>query len=90
MKKKGKNRKVEKKSNFEKKKEKKQKEKEKRKKLEKKEEENTVDYCCNPQCFVCGRTMIPPHYLEYVVIRSVVTQFLPLILIKFSKNIKTP
>jgi hypothetical protein len=29
---------------------------------------NTVDYCCNPQCFVCGGTVIPPHGLEYVVI----------------------
>ena len=21
----------------------------------------TVDYCCNPQCFVCGGTVNPPH-----------------------------
>ena len=39
-----------------------------KKKEKKKEKESTVDYYCNPQCFVCGGTMIPPHYLEYVVI----------------------
>jgi hypothetical protein len=25
-----------------------------------------MNYCCNPRCFVCGETMIPPHGLEYV------------------------
>ena len=42
----------------------------KREKLEKKKkkEKSTVDYCCNPYCFVCGGTVIPPHHLEYVVI----------------------
>ena len=63
MKKKRKNRKVEKKSNFEKK----IIFKEKRKKLAQKKEKNIVDYCCNPQCFVCGGTVIPQYHLEYVV-----------------------
>jgi len=67
-----KKRKVEKKSNFEKKfwkkKEKKMKIKRKKEKVRKKKEESTVDYCCNPQCFVYGKTVIPPHHLEYVVI----------------------
>jgi hypothetical protein len=31
----------------------------------KRKEESTVDCCCNPQCFVCGGTVIPPHHLEY-------------------------
>jgi hypothetical protein len=25
----------------------------------------TVDYCCNPQCFVWGGTINPPHGLVY-------------------------
>jgi hypothetical protein len=42
------------------------KKKEKKEKLEKKEEEeSTVDYCCNPQCFVWRGTVILPHHLEY-------------------------
>jgi hypothetical protein len=24
-----------------------------------------VDYCCNPQCFVCEGTINPPHNLVY-------------------------
>ena len=73
MKKKRKNRKVEKKSNFVKtnwkKRKKNEKKMKKREKLEKKKKEkSTVDYCCNPYCFVCGGTVIPPHHLEYVVI----------------------
>jgi hypothetical protein len=53
------------KKNFEKKKKK----KETREKLAKKKGRRiTVDYCCYPQCFVCGGTVIPPHSLEYVVI----------------------
>jgi hypothetical protein len=63
MKKKRKNKKVEKKSNFEKKIEKKKKKtKRKRKKgkvSKKKKEESTVDYCCNPQCFVWGKSDFP-------------------------------
>ena len=49
---------------------KKKKKKEKREKLEKKkrEEESIVDYCCNPQCFVCRETVIPPHHLDIVII----------------------
>jgi hypothetical protein len=44
-----------------------------KKKEEEEEEEsrrrkNTVDYCCNPQCFVCGGTMNPPHGLVYLLI----------------------
>jgi len=38
---------------LEKKFEKKQKKKRKKKKAKKKRK-NTVDYCCNPRCFVCG------------------------------------
>ena len=41
----------------------------KRKKGKVKKKKSTVDYCCNPQCFVCGGTVIPPHHLEYVVIK---------------------
>jgi hypothetical protein len=26
-----------------------------------------MDYCCNPQCFVCGGIVIPQYHLEYVV-----------------------
>jgi hypothetical protein len=63
MKKKKKNRKVEKKF------EKKIILKKKKGKVKKKKEESIVDYCCNPQCFVCGGTVIPPHHLEYVVIK---------------------
>jgi hypothetical protein len=29
-----------------------------------------VDYCCNPQWFRCGGTVIPPHHLEYCIMRS--------------------
>jgi len=45
---------LKKKSNFEKK----DKKNGKVSKKKKKEEESTVDYCCNPQCFVCGGTVI--------------------------------
>jgi hypothetical protein len=41
---------------------KKKREKPKKKKRKRK---NTVDYCCNPQCFVCGGTVNPPHGLVY-------------------------
>jgi len=52
------------------------KKKKKRKKLtKKKEEKNTVDYCCNPQCFVCGGTVIPPHDLDIVVILGISFNF---------------
>jgi hypothetical protein len=39
-------------------------------KVEKKNEKKkgiriTVDYCCNPQWFVCGVTVNPPHVLVY-------------------------
>ena len=27
-----------------------------------------MDYCCNPQCFVCGGTVNPPHDLVYLLI----------------------
>jgi hypothetical protein len=57
MKNKRKNKKVEKK-NFEKKNEKK---KEKKGKAKKK---ITVDYCCHPQCFVCGGTKINKYNFE--------------------------
>jgi hypothetical protein len=71
--KKRKNRKVEKK-NLKKKNLKKK--KKKRKKLtKKKEEKNTMDYCCNPQCFVCGGTVIPPHDLDIVVILGISFNF---------------
>jgi len=52
-----------------KKKEKNEKEKEKKEKVRKKrkkKEESTVNYCCNPQCFVYGGTMILPHHLDIV------------------------
>jgi hypothetical protein len=29
-----------------------------------------VNYYCNPQYFVCGETVIPPHGLEYVIMRG--------------------
>ena len=54
-----------------KKKKRKLKKKEKKKKVEKKNEKNkrgrriTVDYYCNPQWFVCGGTINPPHVLVY-------------------------
>jgi hypothetical protein len=60
MKKKEKNKKVEQKNL--KKKEKKRKKK-KRKSKKKKGRRITVDSCCNPQCFVCGGTVNPPHGL---------------------------
>jgi len=53
-----------KKNNFAKKKKK----KEKKEKLAKKKRKNTVDYCCNPQCFVCGGTVNPPHGLVICII----------------------
>jgi hypothetical protein len=62
MKKKRKNKKVEKKIL------KKEKEKEKKGKLKKKKRKNIVDYCCNPQCFVCRETVNPPHGLVYLLI----------------------
>ena len=34
-------------------------------KKKKRKRKNTVDYCCNPQCFVCGGTVNPPHGLVY-------------------------
>jgi hypothetical protein len=44
-----------KKKNFKKKRKKKEKREKLAKKTKKKnKEESTVDYCCNPQCFVCG------------------------------------
>jgi len=71
MQKKKKQWKVEKKSNFGKKKKKKTKKKRKLKKkmknTKKKKEECTVDYCCNPQCFGCGGTVIPPHHLDVCI-----------------------
>jgi len=36
------------------------------KKYKKKEGKSTVDYCCNPQWFRCGGTVIPPHHLDIV------------------------
>jgi hypothetical protein len=27
-----------------------------------------VNYCCNPQWFVCGVTVISTHHLEYYII----------------------
>ena len=65
-----KNKKVEKKF-WKKKRKKKEKLKKNKKKKEEEEEERkkgrriTVDYCCNPQCFVCGGTINPPHDLVY-------------------------
>ena len=55
------------KKKFEKKKKKKNKKREKIKKQKKKEKGRriTVNYCCNPQCFVCGGTVNPPHGLVY-------------------------
>jgi len=44
----------------------KKKRKKRREKLKKKKGRRiTVDYCCNPQCFVCGGTVNPPHGLVY-------------------------
>jgi hypothetical protein len=40
-------------------KKKKRKIKRKKEKVRKKKEENTVDYCCNPQCFVWGNSDSP-------------------------------
>ena len=48
-----KNRKVEKKSNFEKKR--------KNRKVSKKKKESTVDYYCNPQCFWVWGNSDSPH-----------------------------
>jgi len=52
--------------------EKKRKKKEKKGKVggkcKKKIEKSTVNYCCNPQWFVCGVTVISPHHLEYYII----------------------
>jgi len=64
MKKKEKIRKL-KKNNFAKKKKRKKKGKVSKKKKKRK---NTVDYCCNPQCFVCGGTVNLPHGFEYCII----------------------
>jgi hypothetical protein len=36
------------------------------KKCKKKKKEYTVDYNSNPQCFVCGGTVITPHHLDIV------------------------
>jgi hypothetical protein len=38
----------------------------KMKKCKKKRGKNIVDYCCNPQWFRCGGTVIPPHHLDIV------------------------
>ena len=66
---------------------KKEKKKKKREKLEKKTGRRiTVDYCCNPQCFVCGGTVIPPHGLEYVT--SYMTRAMPRVNLFCIKNIK--
>jgi hypothetical protein len=46
----------------------KRKKKEKLAKKKKTKRKNTVDYCCNPQCFVCGGTVNPPHGLVYLLI----------------------
>jgi hypothetical protein len=35
-----------------------------------KKEECTMDCCCNPQCFVCWGTVIPPHHLDIVNVIS--------------------
>jgi hypothetical protein len=35
-------------------------------KMQKKKKEYTVDYNSNPQCFVCGGTVITPHHLDIV------------------------
>jgi hypothetical protein len=43
-------------------------EKKKERKNYQKRKKNTVDYCCNSQCFVCGETVISPYHLEYVII----------------------
>jgi hypothetical protein len=50
-----------------KKKKKKKKKRKKGKVSKKKKEECTGDYCCNPQCFVCRGTVIPPHHLDSVI-----------------------
>jgi hypothetical protein len=44
---------------------KKKQKKNKKEKKKKKKRKNTVNYYCNPQCFVCGRTVNPPHDLVY-------------------------
>jgi hypothetical protein len=44
------------------------KEKEKREKLAKKKRKALWITVCNPQCFVCGGTVIPPHHLDSVII----------------------
>jgi len=51
-----------------KKKEKREGKLEKNKKIQKKKKKgkSTVDYCCNPQWFRCGGTVIPPHHLDIV------------------------
>jgi hypothetical protein len=51
-------------SNFGKKKKKRRKLGKNDKMQEKKKEKCTVDYCCNPQYFVWGGTVIPPHHLD--------------------------
>jgi len=38
----------------------------KNEKIQKKRGKNIVDYCCNPQWFRCGGTVIPPHHLDIV------------------------
>ena len=48
------------------------KEKKRKKLAKKKKKESTVDYCCNPQYFVCEGTVIPPHDLDIVVIWSII------------------
>jgi hypothetical protein len=57
--------KFEKKKRKKKEKLKKNKKKKKKKKERKKKRRITVDYCCNPQCFVCEGTINPPHNLVY-------------------------
>jgi hypothetical protein len=48
-----------KKNNFAKKRKKKE-------KLAKKKRKNTVDYCCNPQCFVYGNSESPVRFSIFV------------------------
>ena len=55
--------------------------KKKREKLKnkknKKKRKNTVDYCCNPQCFVCGGTVNPPHGLVYLLMLMLINNAKP-------------
>jgi len=55
--------------------EKKGKVRKKKGKVRKKKKKSSVDHCYNPQCFVCGETMISPYHLESVAILSFVCFF---------------